>query len=1164
MTKFSGGNMRKTLFLFVLILASMGLLWGQYSIAATSTTYTQNFDTLANTGTGITWSDGTTLSGWYAKTDATASIVTYGTNTGTTTTAGLYAFGTASATDRAFGYAASNTYFGAAGTGKGYMGWRLKNNTPGTITTLTVTWTGEEWRKENNATAQTLSLTYQTGTTVTDMTAGTWTTASSVFTSPIFGATTATALDGNLAANRVVGIVATISGLSLASGDEIMIRWEDLNDSGNDHQLAIDDVSVSATGGAPSPVINVTGTLNAFSTTTGTPSASQSYTLSGSSLTGNINVAALAGYAYSTDDTNWSSTLSLASSFSGLVYVRLTGAAVGTYSGDIVHSSTGATPVNLAASGTVSDPTPTITLGGTLVAFTTIVGTPSAYQSYTVAGTFLTANISIAAVAGYEYCLTSGGTYTSTLSLPHTGGTVATTTIYVRLTGATIGTYDGNIAHTSTGATQQDKAVTGSVTAAPSAETFFEDNFEYTATELLTANGWTAHSGGGTNSFFVSNAGLSHPGYPANSGLAAETTGTSGEDVNRLFTAQTSGSVYASVLVNISAAALAGDYFFHLGANPLGSDYKGRVFAQVDGSDMLRFGVSRGGDKTTAIWTGYNYSLDSTYLLVLKYTIVAGAANDQVALWVNPTIGPTEPAYNVLATDTAATDAANIGAVALRQGNTSNPTPVAKYDGIRITNSWAQLWTTPVVPVLHVGTPSVDPLACIINTPSEEIRSYTLYGQDTSSQIVVTAPTGFQVATSETGVWESVLNLASDFNGTIYVRMFATAVGDYEGNIVHTSGSAVPVNVGVSGECFPPDVVWNITGSLTAFSSQAGTPSANQSYTLGTTTATGDITVATTAPFQLSTTGTGGWATELVLPYSFNATIYVRMNSASAGDFTADITHTTADASPNVIHISGNATPAAGYAYDLFFSEYLEGSGNSKAIEIFNGTGAPVDLSDYRYENWYNGGSSPSTYTFSGTLAHGEAYVVANPSSITEILALADATSGNISFNGDDALVLRKISTDAIVDIFGVIGQDPGTQWTADGGYTTIDKTLVRKSTVIRGITVNPTISDPAVTTDFVTLSTEWDMYDINTYSNLGIHTFGTGGILDTPVVTITETAGNVVLDWTAVTGATGGYRIESSDDPYTGFSLVTTTSNLTWSGAASSAKKFYRVIALP
>ncbi|MCK9310012.1 MAG: lamin tail domain-containing protein, partial [Candidatus Cloacimonetes bacterium] len=970
--------------------------------------------------------------------------------------------------------------------------------------------------------------------------------------------------------------VQTFSQAVNISGN-VRVRIKRATETGTaNKRLNIDDISLTDYAGGSTPTINVTGTLEAFSTYTGTPSAAQTYTVGGSNLTANIAIAAVTGFEYSTDGTNYSSTLSLAPTTGTVatttIYVRLTGAIAGTPSGNIAHTSTGATLVNVAVSGTVTAPTPTITLSpAALNAFSAYVGTPSAPQTYTVAGVYLTANISIAAVSGFEYS-TNGTSFSSTLSLTPTSGTVATTTIYVRLTGTTLGDYSGTIVHTSTGATQQDKAVTGSVTAVPAAETFLEENFEYPAASLLTANGWTAHSGGGTNAFFVSNPGLSYTGYLANSGLCAETTGNNGEDVNRLFAAQTEGSIYASLLVNMSSAAVAGDYFFHLGANPLGSDFKGRVFAQRSAADslLIRFGISRGGKVETAVWTGYTYSLNTTYLLVLKYTIVSGANNDQAVLWINPVIGATEPAYILASTDIAAADAANIGAVVLRQGNAANPTPVAKYDGLRVTSTWQQLWIATPTPVLHVDTVELDPLACIVNTPSDEIRSYTLYGEDTASQIEVTAPTGFQVSTSIDEGWDGSLHLSPAFSDTIYVRMFASVAGNYDDVITHTSGSAVHVYVAVSGECVAPAIVWNITQNLTAFSAQAGTASDNQQYTLSASNATGDIIVSTTAPFELSTTGVSGWNTELTLGYTFNGTIYVRMNATSAGSFTADITHTTDGASPNAISISGNATPAAGFAYDLFYSEYVYGSGNNKAIEIFNGTGATVDLHDYQYENWYNGGSSPSFVTFAvGTmLAHGETYVIANPTSSAAILAIANATSGNVSFNGDDALVLRKISTDAIVDIFGVIGQDPGTQWTADGGYTTLKKTLVRKSSVISGITVNPTISVPAVTTDFVTLATEWDMYDIDTITYLGSHTFGTGGTLATPVVVITQVGTDVVLTWEPITGA-ATYRVESSSDPYAADIDWTTETDAdntdeTCTISASADKKFYRVIALP
>ncbi|MBN8706159.1 MAG: lamin tail domain-containing protein [Bacteroidetes bacterium] len=264
--------MKKGLLLIASLLVGMSV-WGQVSLTNGVNTSTQDFNSLANTGSGITWTENSTLSGWYVKTDATASITTYGTNTGSTTTAGFYSFGTASASDRAVGFAASNTFFGAASTGKGYLGFRIKNNGTTNISSLQVTWTGEEWRKENNAASQNLTLTYQTGATVTDLTSGSWTSASSIFTSPIVGATTATALDGNGVANRVVGINATIS-VTIAPGSEIMLRWEDLNDAGTDHQLTIDDISINATFVVPNDAptasaVSFSGTLTQGETLTG-------------------------------------------------------------------------------------------------------------------------------------------------------------------------------------------------------------------------------------------------------------------------------------------------------------------------------------------------------------------------------------------------------------------------------------------------------------------------------------------------------------------------------------------------------------------------------------------------------------------------------------------------------------------------------------------------------------------------------------------------------------------------------------------------------------------------------------------------------------------------------------------------------------------------------
>jgi hypothetical protein len=231
------------LFLLLGMLMNGGDVMGQFNINASNTNYSENFNSL----TGTTWTNNSTLTGWYARTDATTLISAYALNTGTTTTAGLYSFGVAGTnllSDKSIGFAPTNTYFGSAGSGKGYIGWRLKNNTGANITSITVTWTGEQWRRDNTV-SQNLTFDYQKGTAVADLMLGTWTNVPALtFASPnIIGL--ARALDGNAPENRIQNISATIT-VSVLPGEEIMLRWVDLNDSGNDHYLTVDDVTINA------------------------------------------------------------------------------------------------------------------------------------------------------------------------------------------------------------------------------------------------------------------------------------------------------------------------------------------------------------------------------------------------------------------------------------------------------------------------------------------------------------------------------------------------------------------------------------------------------------------------------------------------------------------------------------------------------------------------------------------------------------------------------------------------------------------------------------------------------------------------------------------------------------------------------------------------------
>ncbi len=228
----------------------------------------------------------------------------------------------------------------------------------------------------------------------------------------------------------------------------------------------------------PVPEITITGTLSNFSQVIGAPSSTQTYTVSGINLNEDIIITPPAGYEVSANGgTNWfnnSSPLTLTST-SGVVgnttiTVRLNAASAASYTGNITHISAGAASQNVAVNGSAANPPPAISTTGTLSAFTQTIGAPSAMQTYTVSAINLTANVTVTPPAGYEISANAGAnwfTNANPLVLTGTGGTLATTTITVRLNAGAAGNYNGNISHTSSGATTQNVAVSGSAVNPP-------------------------------------------------------------------------------------------------------------------------------------------------------------------------------------------------------------------------------------------------------------------------------------------------------------------------------------------------------------------------------------------------------------------------------------------------------------------------------------------------------------------------------------------------------------------------------------------------------------------------------------------------------------------------------------------------------------------------
>jgi predicted extracellular nuclease len=211
---------------------------GTVSLTAFSSAYTQDFNTLASSGASDVTPDG-----WWFIESGTNANTTYAAGTGSSNTGNTYSFGATDDAERAFGGLRSGNLVPLIGAS-------FANDTGGTITALSITYTGEQWRLGNVTSGRLpdrLDFQLSTNATALNDSAATWVDYDALdFSSPVISGTVG-ALNGNDAANRT-DLAYSITGLTIPNGASFWVRWVDVDISGADDGLSIDDFSLTPEG----------------------------------------------------------------------------------------------------------------------------------------------------------------------------------------------------------------------------------------------------------------------------------------------------------------------------------------------------------------------------------------------------------------------------------------------------------------------------------------------------------------------------------------------------------------------------------------------------------------------------------------------------------------------------------------------------------------------------------------------------------------------------------------------------------------------------------------------------------------------------------------------------------------------------------------------------
>lgn len=344
------------------------------------------------------------------------------------------------------------------------------------------------------------------------------------------------------------------------------------------------------------------------------------------------------------------------------------------------------------------------------------------------------------------------------------------------------------------------------------------DPINYTVGQgLQTQTGWTSLNSG--DALLISSGNLTYAGLIAATGNKVTFDGA-GIDAAKLFTQQTSGTVYYSFLLNITSLGslnTTGGYFTSFNEGT-GSTFGGTVWLRSDGAGY-DVGINPRTTAANTVWSTGTQSINTTLFVVVSYQIVSGSTNDIVKLWINPTPGSTMPVETLSATNSS-TDLANLNRILLRQDSATS-TPFVEMDELRVGTTWADVTPAGATINLLASPSSLSGFNYIETAGPSTSQNFILSGINLNgTDVSLTAPTNYQISEDNSSFSSSItLTAYNGSNKTIFVRLKSgLSAGSYTSENITISGGGDTdgASVSCSGTVSPLTISFNVsTASVT-------------------------------------------------------------------------------------------------------------------------------------------------------------------------------------------------------------------------------------------------------------------------------------------------------------------------------------------------------------